>query len=101
MPTDDAAFDPLLLSQVRLGVVTVLVTREEATFSDLRALLGLTQGNLGTHLKKLEDAGYVEIEKEFVKRKPRTTCRLTAAGRQAFLEHVQRLENIAKDVQEG
>lgn len=97
MATDDAAFDPLLLSQVRLGVVSVLVTRREATFSDLRALLGLTQGNLGAHLGKLEEAGYVTIEKRFVKRKPRTTCRLTTSGRRAFLEHVKRLDAIARE----
>ena len=70
-----AGFDPILLSQVRLGVISVLMTRESATFPDLRAVLGLTQGNLGAHLRKLEKAGYVEIIKEFVDRKPRTTTR--------------------------
>ena len=63
-------FDPLLLSQARLGIVSVLMTRPEATFSDLKSLLGMTQGNLGVHLRKLEEAGYVEVRKEFVDRKP-------------------------------
>jgi DNA-binding MarR family transcriptional regulator len=89
-------FDSLLLSQVRLGVISVLMSRREATFSDLKALLGLTQGNLGIHLKKLEEADYIKIKKEFVRNKPRTTCRITARGRKAFLGHVEQLERIAR-----
>ncbi len=91
-------FDVMLLSQARLGIVTVLVTRPKATFSDLKTLLGMTQGNLGVHLRKLEDAGYVAVTKSFVDRKPLTTCNLTAKGRKAFLAHVARLEQIARDV---
>ncbi len=91
-------FDNLLLSQARLGIVTVLLTRRHATFSDLKALLGLTQGNLGVHLRKLEDGGYVATKKEFVARKPRTTVRITAQGRRAFLQHVQRLEQVAREM---
>ena len=94
-------FDPLLLSQVRLGVISVLMTRKEATFSELKSLLGLTQGNLGIHLKKLEEADYVTIKKEFVRNKPRTTCRITARGRNAFLEHVEKLGRIARGKGEG
>ena len=63
-------FDPILLSQVRLGVISALMTRTELSFTDLRALLGLTQGNLGSHLQNLEKAGYIEVIKEFVDRKP-------------------------------
>jgi DNA-binding MarR family transcriptional regulator len=92
-------FDPLLLSQARLGIVTVLVTRPDATFTDLQGLLGLTPGNLGVHLAKLEEAKYVEVVKEFVARKPRTTARLTAAGRRAFLGHVARLEEVARQAE--
>jgi DNA-binding MarR family transcriptional regulator len=91
------AFDPLLLSQVRLGIVSVLMTRPEASFVDLKSLLGLTQGNLGIHLRKLEDAGYVTVIKAFVKRKPKTTCQLTAGGRKAFLAHLDILESIARE----
>lgn len=95
MDVNGHAFDPLLLSQVRLGVITVLLERGETTFSDLKALLGLTQGNLGVHLRKLEDGGYVEVRKEFVKRKPRTSAVLTDAGRTAFLDHLRRLQDVA------
>ncbi len=90
-------FDPVLLSRARLGIVTVLMTRRDATFPDLKGLLGLTQGNLGVHLRKLEDEGYVKVKKDFVKRKPRTTARLTAKGKKAFLAHVKQLERIARD----
>jgi len=90
------SYDPVLLSQVRLGIVTVLITRKDATFSDLKSLLGLTQGNLGIHLQKLEEAGYVATKKAFVKRKPRTTVRITPTGRDAFLRHVEQLEKVAR-----
>ncbi len=89
-------FDPLLMSRVRLGIVAVLVERDAATFPDLKAVLGVTQGNLGVHLRKLEEAGYVAVEKEFADRKPRTTARLTTVGRTAFLTHVERLGRIAR-----
>lgn len=90
-------FDGLLLSEVRLGVVTVLMTRGEASFSDLKALLGLTQGNLGVHLTKLEEGGYVTTKKGFVDNRPRTTCKLTSRGRKAFLRHVERLRSVAEE----
>jgi DNA-binding MarR family transcriptional regulator len=89
-------FDSLLLSEARLGIVTVLMSRGEASFSDLRALLGLTQGNLGTHLRKLEDGGYVIVRKAFVKRRPRTTVAIAAKGRKAFLAHVAQLQRLAE-----
>lgn len=97
MPTNASPFDALLLSQVRLGIVSVLMTRPHATFSDLKTLLALTQGNLGIHLRKLEDAGYVAVNKAFVDRKPQTTCKLKAKGRKAFLAHLRQLEDIAND----
>jgi DNA-binding MarR family transcriptional regulator len=93
---EDALFDAVLLSQARLGVVTVLLARGETSFSDLADLLSLTRGNLGIHLQKLEEAGYVALSKEFVDRKPRTTAALTAKGRMAVLEHVARLDRVAK-----
>ena len=89
------SFDAVLLSQARLGIVSVLMTRDDASFTDLKSLLGLTQGNLGVHLRKLEEAGYVEVHKEFVERKPRTTAAITDAGRKAFLAHVEQLGRIA------
>ena len=93
--TDALNFDPLLLSQARLGVISVLVSRRDATFSDLKELLSLTQGNLNVHLRKLEDAGYIEVTKEFVDRRPRTTMAITPMGRRAFTEHLEKLNAIA------
>lgn len=96
MTNRETEFDSLLISQVRLGVVSVLMSRKQATFSDLRIILGLTQGNLGAHLKKLEQAKYIEVQKEFVNRTPKTTCVITDKGRKAFIDHVKQLESIAK-----
>lgn len=89
-------FDSMLLSQVRLGIISVLVSRKSATFTDLKTLLALTQGNLTIHLQKLENEGYVAVDKAFVDRKPRTTCKITAKGRKAFLRHVEQLRAIAE-----
>jgi len=63
-------------------------------FIELRKLLDITDGNLGTHLSALEKAGYIEVEKSFVGKKPRTRLSLTRAGRRAFEEHVQYLRDI-------
>ncbi len=97
----DQNFDPLLLSQARLGIIALLMTRRDATFSDMKSLLKMTQGNLGIHLQKLEEAGYVGVTKKFVDRKPRTTARITAKGKRAFLNHVEKLERIARDAIRG
>jgi DNA-binding MarR family transcriptional regulator len=63
-------------------------------FIELRKLLDITDGNLGTHLATLEKAGYIEVEKSFVSKKPRTRLSLTRTGRRAFEEHVQYLRDI-------
>jgi DNA-binding MarR family transcriptional regulator len=94
-------FDPVLLSPARLGVVAALLARGSAPFPELKGLLGLTQGNLGAHLRVLEEAGYVEVEKGYDGRRPRTTCRLTAAGRRALERHVARLEAILRRAGRG
>lgn len=94
-------FDPLLLSEARLGVVAALLARPSATFTDLKDLLGLTQGNLSLHLQKLEDAGYVLVKKDFVGRRPRTTCRLSAKGRRALLDHVEGLKRLTEGLDGG
>jgi DNA-binding MarR family transcriptional regulator len=89
-----AEFDEVLLSRARLGVLSILLARDGATFAELKELLGLTQGNLGTHLRTLEDAGYVAVVKDFHDRRPRTTVRLAARGRRAFERHVAALEGM-------
>jgi DNA-binding MarR family transcriptional regulator len=84
---------------VRLRIMAALVTLEptnEVEFTYLRDLLEVTDGNLGAHLRKLEDAGYIAINKAFVERKPRTFISATTKGRRVFQEHVAALESILK-----
>lgn len=71
-------------------------TDEKVDFTYLKKLLELTDGNLGAHLTKLEEAGYIKIEKVFVGKKPKTYIRLTGKGRDAFNEHIMALDNIVK-----
>jgi DNA-binding MarR family transcriptional regulator len=84
---------------VRLRIMAALVTLEagnEVDFSYLRDLLEVTDGNLGAHLRKLEEAGYITVSKTFVERKPRTYISVTPEGRKVFQEHVAALESILK-----
>ena len=84
---------------VRLRIMAALVTlgqTDEVDFSYLRDLLQVTDGNLGAHLRKLEEAGYIDVNKTFIERKPRTFVSATAAGRKVFQEHVAALESILK-----
>ena len=77
-----------------LSALNALPRAEMAEFVRLRAITGATDGNLGAHLTTLEKAGYVEIVKDFVGRKPRTRARISAAGRRAFRDHVAYLRDI-------
>ena len=82
---------------VRLRIMAALVTlppADQVDFSYLRDLLEVTDGNLGAHLRKLEEAGYIAVNKTFVDRKPHTYVSATAEGRQSFEEHVAALESI-------
>jgi DNA-binding MarR family transcriptional regulator len=84
---------------VRLRIMAALVTLEagnEVDFTYLRDLLDVTDGNLGAHLRKLEEAGYISVNKTFVDRKPRTYVSATVEGRRVFQDHVAALESILK-----
>lgn len=94
-----AELNEIIHQPVRLRIMASLVTLKddsEMDFSTLRDLLELTDGNLGAHLRKLEESGYIEINKEFVDRKPRSFISATSQGRGVFQEHVQALEAILK-----
>jgi DNA-binding PadR family transcriptional regulator len=80
--------------KVRLALLSLLIGVEEAEFTWLRAKTGSTDGNLGAQLLKLEEAGYVSVEKRFVQRKPQTLYRMTEAGRQALTEYVRALKQL-------
>src|SRR5262249_33220400 len=88
--------DPLLHEPRRLALVSVLAAAPALTFTELRDTLGMTDGNLSVHLQKLEEKGYVAIDKQVVGRRPQPTCRLTAAGREAFSRYLDTLEAIVK-----
>lgn len=85
--------DSLLLSELRLAVMSILMNVEEADFVYLRELTGATAGNLSVQLDKLHLAGYIDIEKSFVGKRPRTTCRITSRGQTAFAEHFKALKS--------
>ncbi len=88
--------DPLLHERGRLAIVSVLAAAEGLTFTELRDTLGMTDGNLSVHLQKLEEKGYVAIDKQFVGRRPLTTCRLTRNGHKAFARYLDHLEAIVR-----
>jgi len=89
-----ADLDRTIHSPARLMVMTYLYTVESADYIFLQNLTGLTWGNLSTHLSKLEAEGYVEIEKEIIGKKPHSMVHLTAAGRDAFREYKQSMQQI-------
>lgn len=86
--------DELLLSKIRLSIVAELLTNEWVAFSTLQRAVNTTNGNLGAHLGKLIDAGYVREEKAFVDRRPQSRYQLTDPGREAFVAHVKTLEKL-------
>jgi len=91
-----AGIDEVVHGRVRLGVMAYLAGRGGAEFTELKARLGVTDGNLSVHLRKLEDAGYVAIDKRFEARKPVTRARLTDAGRDAFLRYLDAMGRLVR-----
>jgi len=81
-------------SRIRLGVMSVLSVNEEADFNLLKELLKVTDGNLASHISALEKVNYVQISKEFVGKKPRTTYKITDEGKSAFQQHLSSLEKM-------
>jgi DNA-binding transcriptional ArsR family regulator len=93
-PSNDFALDRLIHEPGRLAILTVLSSVQDADFVFLQRATGLTKGNLSSHLTRLEDAGLVEIEKRFVRKKPNTRLALTALGRERTEEHWARLDRM-------
>lgn len=89
--------NPLLHSELRLGIMSILISVESVDFTYIRKETGATAGNLSVQLEKLSQAGYITIEKGFNGKMPRTTCRITKQGIEAFREYVEALQTyIAK-----
>ena len=85
--------DPLLHSQLRLAVMSLLMNLDEADFVYIKLQTQATAGNLSVQLEKLAEAGYVTIEKGYAGKKPRTTCRVTEKGKEAFAAYVDALRD--------
>lgn len=81
-------------SRVRLGIMSVLMVNDWVDFNEMKNLLEITDGNLASHSSALEKSNFIEIKKEFVGKKPRTSYRVTQLGRESFSEHLSALEKL-------
>lgn len=88
--------DDIIHSRIRLAIMAVLIAVDEADFNFLKEKVQATDGNLSVHLKKLEEAKYIEVTKLFVDRKPQTRYKLSEDGRKAFEAYVEQLEKMIK-----
>ena len=91
---DKPKFDELILSKTRLGIICALVSGDKLEFTYLRKALKLSDGNLSVQIRKLENAGYIKVEKMFIDRKPKTFCKITGKGRKAVRNLITSLENL-------
>ncbi len=95
-PFDHSEIDDVIHGRLRLGIMAYLASVSPAIFGELKQKVGATDGNLSTHLRKLEDAGYVRQEKRFVGRRPQTRVFLTDAGRKAWLAWIDRMQGLMR-----
>ena len=86
--------DETFHAPARLGIMTLLLQDGSSDFPTLKRSLGLTDGNLGAHIRVLEQGGFIEVEKKFEGRKPKTVCRVTTIGRRAFARYLDALERV-------
>ncbi len=91
---DIGKIDDVIHGRLRLGIMAYLADAEVASFNELKAVLETTQGNLSIQLRKLEDAGYVAIDKSFLNRKPLTRARITPEGRTAFAAYLEAIGKL-------
>jgi DNA-binding transcriptional ArsR family regulator len=95
-PEIATSLDRLLHDRMRLGIVSALAAAGDMSFTDLKAALNATDGNLGVHARKLEEAGYVSCEKTFLGRMPRSTYKLTGSGRRALEKYLDHMDAIIR-----
>ena len=88
--------DPILHSQLRLAVMSLLISVKEAEFTYIKEKTGATAGNLSVQVQKLKDAGYIEVTKQFKDNYPQTLCKVTSTGVKAFEVYVQALQEYIK-----
>jgi DNA-binding MarR family transcriptional regulator len=94
---DIGKIDDVIHGRLRLGIMAYLANAEVSDFNELKAALQATQGNLSIHLRKLEDAGYIKIEKSFLARKSLTRARLTPSGRKAFAKYLEAMAKLIEN----
>ena len=92
----DGGFDRLIYERVRLGIMSALATNDELTFNELKQLFEVSDGNLGAHARKLEEAGYIACNKSFEARRPKSRYRITHVGRKALLRYLEHIEAVIK-----
>ena len=88
--------DRVIHEKGRLAIVSMLAASPELSFTELRDALGMTDGNLTTHIRTLQEAGYLSVTKSFQNNRPLTTCSLTASGKKAFTRYINLLEEIVR-----
>lgn len=88
--------DRVIHEKGRMAIMSLLAATPELSFTEMKQSLGMTDGNLSVHLRTLQEAGYIAVTKTFQERKPLTTCSLTPAGRKAFGEYIDLLEQIVR-----
>ncbi len=93
---DYQQLDDIIHSRIRLAIMALLITVDEADFVFMKEKVNATDGNLSVHLKKLEDAAYINVKKEFIDRKPRTVYSLSKKGKSAFEAYIEQLEKMIK-----
>ena len=86
--------DRIIHEKGRLAIMSMLAASPELSFTELRDALNMTDGNLTTHIRTLQEAGYVSVTKSFQKNRPLTTCSLTGAGKKAFANYINLLDSI-------
>jgi DNA-binding HxlR family transcriptional regulator len=95
------ALEQLIHERTRLGIISALAVNETLRFNELKQLLGITDGNLSVHARKLEDAGYIACTKSFANRLPKTEYSLTTAGRRALEKYLNHMESLIRATREG
>jgi DNA-binding transcriptional ArsR family regulator len=94
--TEESGFDRLIYERVRLGIMSALAMNERLTFNELKSLFDVSDGNLGAHARKLEEAGYVVCTKSFEGRRPKSEYCITHVGKKALLRYLEHIEAVIK-----
>jgi DNA-binding MarR family transcriptional regulator len=99
--SEDAKFDRLVYERVRLGIMSALAVNERLTFTELKSLFEVSDGNLSAHARKLEEAGYLDCTKSFEGRRPKSEYRITPTGRKALHRYLEHIEAVIKATRRG